>query len=84
MALVLAPFRWFYHEFGLVSIHETGRNAYLIILARTCRMLAYGTNALVLGKSHLVGNQKIKSTIVHQSPSPHYLVRLSTNPMTTT
>ncbi|KAI3336973.1 MFS general substrate transporter [Xylariaceae sp. AK1471] len=40
--------RWFYHEFGLASIHATGRNAYLIILARTCRMFAYGTNSLIL------------------------------------
>ncbi|KAJ8129276.1 hypothetical protein O1611_g4356 [Lasiodiplodia mahajangana] len=40
---------WFYHEFGLASLHATGRNAYLIILARTCRMFAYGTNALILG-----------------------------------
>ncbi|KAK5118063.1 hypothetical protein LTR62_004109 [Meristemomyces frigidus] len=42
------PFRWFYKEFGLVSIHETGRNAYLIILARACRMFAYGTTSLIL------------------------------------
>ncbi|XXG95455.1 Protein fmp52, mitochondrial [Hypoxylon texense] len=40
--------KWFYHEFGIAAIHETGRNAYLIILARTCRMFAYGTNALIL------------------------------------
>ncbi|KAI0099601.1 major facilitator superfamily domain-containing protein [Nemania sp. FL0031] len=39
---------WFYHEFGLASLHATGRNAYLIILARTCRMFAYGTNSLIL------------------------------------
>lgn len=43
------PFKWFYHEFGIVSIQQTGRNAYLIILARTCRMFAYGTNSLILG-----------------------------------
>ncbi|KAI1141497.1 MFS general substrate transporter [Hypoxylon sp. FL0543] len=40
--------KWFYHEFGLAAIHETGSDAYLIILARTCRMFAYGTNALIL------------------------------------
>ncbi|KAL7622099.1 hypothetical protein AAE478_007601 [Parahypoxylon ruwenzoriense] len=45
---ILRPLRWFYHEFGIAAIHETGRNAYLIILARTCRMFAYGTNALIL------------------------------------
>ncbi|KIV81891.1 hypothetical protein PV11_04041 [Exophiala sideris] len=48
MSVVLRPFKWFYHEFGIVSIHNTGRNAYLIILARTCRMFAYGTNSLIL------------------------------------
>ncbi|KAI1102055.1 MFS general substrate transporter [Jackrogersella minutella] len=42
------PFKWFYHEFGLAAINETGLDAYLIILARTCRMFAYGTNALIL------------------------------------
>lgn len=49
MSALLKPFTWFYHEFGLVSIHETGRNAYLIVLARACRMFAYGTNSLILG-----------------------------------
>lgn len=43
------PWEWFYHEFGLVSVHQTGRNAYLMILARSLRMLAYGTNAVILG-----------------------------------
>lgn len=47
---VTRPFKWFYHEFGLDSIQSTGRNAYLIILARTFRMFAYGTNSLILGK----------------------------------
>ncbi len=51
MSKILGPLRWFYHEFGLVSIHDTGRNAYLIILARACRMFAYGTNSLILGES---------------------------------
>ncbi|KAI0169213.1 MFS general substrate transporter [Hypoxylon sp. FL1284] len=45
---VLNGVRWFYHQFGIAAIHETGRNAYLIIFARTCRMFAYGTNALIL------------------------------------
>ncbi len=51
MSTILRPIKWFYHEFGIVSIHETGRNAYFIILARTCRMFAYGTNSLILGMS---------------------------------
>ncbi|KAI1472904.1 MFS general substrate transporter [Daldinia caldariorum] len=45
---IVKPIKWFYHEFGVAAIHEAGRNAYLIILARTCRMFAYGTNALIL------------------------------------
>ncbi|KAI1333526.1 MFS general substrate transporter [Xylariaceae sp. FL0016] len=48
MQAALRAVQWFYHEFGIASIHNTGRNAYLIILARTCRMFAYGTNALIL------------------------------------
>ena len=34
MSSILKPFVWFADTFGLVSIHKTGRNAYLIILAR--------------------------------------------------
>ena len=37
MSSLLKPVIWFYHEFGLAAIHKTGRNAYLIILARLCR-----------------------------------------------
>ena len=49
MSALVKPLSWFYHEFGIVSIHSTGLNAYLIILARTVRMFAYGTNSLILG-----------------------------------
>lgn len=48
MASVVRPLVWFYHEFGLKSINETGRNAWLIVLARSLRMFAYGTNSLIL------------------------------------
>ncbi|KPI40900.1 uncharacterized protein AB675_10621 [Cyphellophora attinorum] len=48
MSAIVRPIKWFYHEFGLAAIHETGRNAYLIILARALRMFAYGTNSLIL------------------------------------
>ncbi|KAM3421921.1 putative membrane protein [Cercospora zeina] len=48
MAAVGRSIAWFGKEFGLASLHETGRDAYLIILARSLRMLAYGTNALIL------------------------------------
>jgi hypothetical protein len=44
MSSLLGPLKWFYHEFGVASIHETGSNAWLIIFARSCRMFAYGTN----------------------------------------
>ncbi|KAI6863373.1 hypothetical protein D0864_06132 [Hortaea werneckii] len=48
MSALFKPFVWFYREFGVAAIHETGRNAYIIILTRTLRMLAYGTNSLIL------------------------------------
>ncbi|KAI6904932.1 hypothetical protein D0869_08522 [Hortaea werneckii] len=48
MSTLFKPFVWFYREFGVAAIHETGRNAYIIILTRTLRMLAYGTNSLIL------------------------------------
>lgn len=51
MATIGRSVAWFWQEFGLSSLHETGRDAYLIILARSLRMLAYGTNALILGES---------------------------------
>lgn len=50
MSTLFKPFVWFYREFGVAAIHETGRNAYIIILTRTLRMLAYGTNSLILGR----------------------------------
>ena len=37
-----------YVEFGLGSLHDTGRDAYLILLARTTRMFALGSTSLVL------------------------------------
>ncbi|EXJ78527.1 hypothetical protein A1O1_08928 [Capronia coronata CBS 617.96] len=48
MSALVRPLKWFYHEFGLRSIHETGRDAYLIVLTRTLRMFAYGTNSLIM------------------------------------
>ncbi|GIZ38149.1 hypothetical protein CKM354_000157200 [Cercospora kikuchii] len=48
MATIGRSVAWFWQEFGLSGLHETGRDAYLIILARSLRMLAYGTNALIL------------------------------------
>lgn len=40
--------KYLYRIFGLASLRQTGRDAALIILARSCRMFAFGTNALVL------------------------------------
>jgi len=48
MSAVLRPLQWFYHEFGLDSLYGAGRNAYLVVIARSCRMFAYGTNSLIL------------------------------------
>ncbi|KAH6657076.1 major facilitator superfamily domain-containing protein [Truncatella angustata] len=48
MEAIVGPLKWFYHEFGVASIYETGRNAWLIILARSLRMIAYGANSLIL------------------------------------
>jgi MFS family permease len=61
MSAVLKPFVWFYNEFGVSAISETGRNAWLIILARACRMFAYGTNSLILGKHCAIPQRKDQS-----------------------
>lgn len=39
---------WLYHESGVRSVHLTGRDAWLIILARTCRMFAFGGASLIM------------------------------------
>ena len=38
---------WLYHESGLASLYATGADAWLVILARTCRMFAFGGISLV-------------------------------------
>ena len=48
MAMLLAPVKWLYKEFGLKSLQETGWDAWLIILSRSTRMLAYGAQSLIL------------------------------------
>ena len=40
--------QWLYRELGLDSLYNTGRDAWLIITARCCRMIAFGTNSLIL------------------------------------
>ena len=48
MSSLLAPLWWLYNEFGLASVYHTGRDAWLIILVRCCRMFAYGANSLII------------------------------------
>jgi MFS family permease len=48
MAFLLTQMSWLYREFGIKSVKDTGRDAWLIILTRCSRMFAYGTNSLVL------------------------------------
>ncbi|BFZ59866.1 hypothetical protein YB2330_000887 [Saitoella coloradoensis] len=45
---ILRPIKWLYNEFGVTSVYHTGRDAWFIILARTCRMFAYGANSLII------------------------------------
>ncbi|KAK1764249.1 MFS general substrate transporter [Phialemonium atrogriseum] len=40
--------RYVFHESGLRSVYSTGRDAWLIILCRTCRMFAHGAISLIL------------------------------------
>ena len=57
MASVARPlswFNWFYNEFGLGSIQVTGRNAYLIITARTMRMISFGMTQVMLGEQRSI------------------------------
>ena len=54
MSGILRPIKWFYHEFGIDAVHHVGRNAYLLIVARACRMFAFGTNSLILGEQILM------------------------------
>ncbi|KJR88285.1 MFS transporter [Sporothrix schenckii 1099-18] len=46
--MITSSIRYVYRESGLASVFNTGADAWIIILARTCRMFAYGASALVL------------------------------------
>lgn len=48
MAIVIQKIKWLYHEFGLETLYDTGKDAGLIILARCSRMFAFGTTSLIL------------------------------------
>lgn len=41
-------YKYAYQESGLASLWTTGRDAWLIIFARCCRMFAYGASSLIL------------------------------------
>lgn len=64
MSALIGPIKWFYHEFGIASIHETGRNAWLMILARSLRMVAYGAIALILGMRNHSPKKKTRSMML--------------------
>ncbi|WRT68973.1 uncharacterized protein IL334_005955 [Kwoniella shivajii] len=40
--------KWLYTEFGLASVVETGPDAWLIMISRSCRMFAYGSNSVFI------------------------------------
>lgn len=48
MAFLIKQIKWLYNEFGAASLYNTGLDAWLIILARSCRMFAYGANSLII------------------------------------
>lgn len=42
------PLQWLYNEFGIASVYHTGRDAWLVIIGRSCRMFAYGASSLII------------------------------------
>ena len=48
MDFIQTKFKWLYREFGISSVYNTGRDAWLIILSRCCRMFAYGAVSLII------------------------------------
>lgn len=48
MSFLVNHIKWFYHEFGIGSVYDTGRDAWLVILARSCRMFAFGATSLII------------------------------------
>ncbi|TVY45761.1 putative membrane protein [Lachnellula occidentalis] len=45
---IFVKLQWLYREFGLKSLHDTGKDSWIIIFSRCTRMLAYGTNSLIM------------------------------------
>jgi MFS family permease len=48
MDFITKKTKWLYREFGVSSLYDTGRDAWLIILSRSCRMFAYGATSLII------------------------------------
>lgn len=48
MISLLSHLQWLCNELGLTSVYATGSDAWLIILARSGRMFAYGANSLII------------------------------------
>lgn len=48
MSFPTKQLKWLYHEFGLSSLQDTGRDAKIIILTRCNRMVSYGFNSLIM------------------------------------
>ncbi|CAI6099245.1 hypothetical protein V2G26_005773 [Clonostachys chloroleuca] len=40
--------KWLYHESGIASLWGAGKDAWLVIIARTCRMFAFGAVSLII------------------------------------
>ncbi|KAF3492341.1 uncharacterized protein GIQ15_01858 [Arthroderma uncinatum] len=40
--------KWLYREFGVDSVYQTGPDTWFVILARTCRMFAFGATSLII------------------------------------
>ena len=41
---------WLYHGSGIASVYGTGRDSWLVISARTCRMFAFGGVSLIMAQ----------------------------------
>ena len=48
MSSLLIPINRLYNEIGISSLYHTGLDACLVILARSCRMFAYGATSLII------------------------------------
>jgi MFS family permease len=48
MDAISRPAVWLYHHLGLQSLYECGKDAWIILFTRSCRMFAYGGASLIL------------------------------------